>query len=35
MLITKDGYKLLTARLPRTPDEIEKVIAEGRAQPKP
>ena len=35
VLVTKDGYKLLTARLPRDPDEIEKVIAEGRAQSKP
>jgi Xaa-Pro aminopeptidase len=34
-LVTKDGYKLLTARLPRDPGEIEKVIAGGRTQPKP
>jgi len=30
VLVTKDGYKLLTARLPRTADEIEKLMAEGR-----
>jgi Xaa-Pro aminopeptidase len=29
-LITPTGYKLLTARLPRKPDEIEKVMAEAR-----
>jgi Xaa-Pro aminopeptidase len=31
VLITPDGYKLLTARLPRSPDEIEKIMAEGKA----
>jgi Xaa-Pro aminopeptidase len=30
VLITETGYKLLTARLPRAPDEIEKVMAEAR-----
>jgi len=30
VLITPTGYKLLTARLPRTPDEIEKIMAEGK-----
>ncbi len=35
VLVTKEGYKLLTARLPRDPGEIENVISEGRAQPKP
>jgi Xaa-Pro aminopeptidase len=30
VLVTNDGYQLLTARLPRNPDEIEKVMAEGR-----
>ena len=30
VLVTKDGYKLLTARLPRSADEIEKIMAEGR-----
>ena len=32
VLITADGYKLLTARLPRTPEEIEKIMAEGRTE---
>jgi Xaa-Pro aminopeptidase len=32
VLITADGHKLLTERLPRTVDEIEKVMAEGRAK---
>jgi len=32
VLVTKDGYKLLTARLPRTADEIEKLMAEARAK---
>jgi len=31
VLITADGYKLLTARLPRDPDEVEKVMAVGQA----
>ena len=31
VLVTATGYKLLTARLPRTPDEIEKIMAEGKA----
>jgi len=30
VLVTKDGYRLLTARLPRTADEIEKIMAEGK-----
>jgi len=34
-LVTENGYKLLTARLPRTVDEIEKIMAEGRAYPQP
>jgi Xaa-Pro aminopeptidase len=29
VLVTKDGYELLTKRLPRDPVEIEKVMAEG------
>jgi Xaa-Pro aminopeptidase len=29
LLITSDGYKLLSARLPRNPDEIEKIMADG------
>jgi Xaa-Pro aminopeptidase len=32
VLITPEGYKLLTARLPRSPDEIEKIMAEGKAE---
>jgi len=32
VLITADGNQLLTAKLPRNPDEIEKVMAEGHAQ---
>ena len=30
VLVTPTGYKLLTARLPRSPDEIEKIMAEGK-----
>jgi Xaa-Pro aminopeptidase len=30
VLITPTGYKQLTARLPRSPDEIEKIMAEGK-----
>jgi Xaa-Pro aminopeptidase len=30
-LITPTGYKLLTARLPRSPDEIEALMAEGKS----
>jgi Xaa-Pro aminopeptidase len=32
VLITPTGYKQLTARLPRSPDEIEKIMADGRAE---
>ena len=32
VLITPTGYKLLTARLPRAPDEIEKIMAAGKAE---
>jgi len=35
VLVTKDGYQLLTARLPRTADEIKKIMAEGRTQHAP
>jgi len=31
VLITATGYKQLTASLPRAPDEIEKIMAEGKA----
>ena len=34
VLVTKDGYQLLTARLPRTTDEIEKIMAEARTDVK-
>jgi len=30
VLVTATGYKQLTARLPRSPDEIEKIMAEGK-----
>ncbi len=32
VLITPTGYKLLTVRLPRSPDEIEKIMADGKAE---
>ncbi len=32
VLITETGYKLLTARLPRSADEVEKVMAQGKAE---
>jgi Xaa-Pro aminopeptidase len=32
VLVTPTGYKQLTARLPRAPDEIEKIMAEGKAE---
>jgi Xaa-Pro aminopeptidase len=32
VLITPTGYKLLTARLPRSPEEIEKIMADGKAE---
>ena len=32
VLITPTGYKQLTARLPRSAEEIEKIMAEGRAR---
>jgi Xaa-Pro aminopeptidase len=35
VLVTQDGYQLLTARLPRTAEEIEKLMAGGRAGPQP
>ena len=35
VLVTKDGYRLLTARLPRTAEEVEKAMAEGAAQSRP
>jgi Xaa-Pro aminopeptidase len=35
VLVTAEGHELLTRRLPRSVDEIEKVMAEGRANSKP
>ncbi len=35
VLVTKDGSKLLTARLPRTADEIEKIMAEAHSSARP
>jgi Xaa-Pro aminopeptidase len=35
VLVTKDGNQILSARLPRTADEIEKLMAEARANPRP
>jgi Xaa-Pro aminopeptidase len=32
ILITESGYKVLSARLPRDPDEIEKIMAAGAKQ---
>ncbi len=33
VLVTQDGSQILTARLPRNVDEIEKLMAEGRTNP--
>ena len=35
VLVTKDGYQFLTARLPRSADEIEKLMAQGTTQAQP
>jgi Xaa-Pro aminopeptidase len=32
VLITETGYELLSSKLPRTPDEIERIMAEGAKQ---
>jgi Xaa-Pro aminopeptidase len=32
VLVTATGYRQLTARLPRSPDEIEKIMADGKAE---
>ena len=32
VLVTPTGYKLLTARLPRTVDEIEKIMSQGKSR---
>ena len=34
VLVTADGYKLLTERLPRNADEIEKIMAEAKSEPQ-
>jgi Xaa-Pro aminopeptidase len=35
VLVTADGNRVMTEKLPRNADEVEKVMAEGRAQPPP
>jgi Xaa-Pro aminopeptidase len=35
VLVTPTGYTLLTARLPRSADEIEKIMSSGRSAPPP
>jgi Xaa-Pro aminopeptidase len=39
VLVTKDGYRILTARLPRAADDVEKMMAQGsndgRAEARP
>jgi len=35
VLVTGDGHRVMTEKLPRNPDEVEKVMAEGRAHPQP
>jgi Xaa-Pro aminopeptidase len=35
VLVTKDGSQVLSERLPRSVDEIEKLMAEARANPQP
>ena len=32
MLVTEDGCEILTAGVPRDPDEIEALMAEARGQ---
>ena len=34
VLVTADGHRLMTEKLPRNADEIEKVMAEGKAHPQ-
>jgi Xaa-Pro aminopeptidase len=34
VLVTKDGFQLLTARLPRTAEEIEKIMSDARTDMK-
>ena len=35
VLVTQDGYQLLTLSLPRSADEIEKLMSQGASQAKP
>jgi Xaa-Pro aminopeptidase len=35
VLVTADGHRVMTEKLPRNADEVEKVMAEGRAHPQP
>jgi Xaa-Pro aminopeptidase len=35
VLVTADGHRVMTEKLPRNADEIEKTMAEGRAHPQP
>jgi Xaa-Pro aminopeptidase len=35
VLVTKEGNRVLSARLPRTADEIEKLMSESRSHPQP
>jgi Xaa-Pro aminopeptidase len=35
VLVTADGHRVMTEKLPRNADEVEKVMAEGRAHPEP
>ena len=35
VLVTADGHRLMTEKLPRNADEVEKVMAEGHAHPEP
>jgi Xaa-Pro aminopeptidase len=35
VLVTGDGHRVMTEKLPRNADEVEKVMAEGRAHPQP
>ena len=34
VLVTADGHRVMTEKLPRNADEVEKVMAEGRAHPQ-
>jgi Xaa-Pro aminopeptidase len=35
VLVTADGHRLMTEKLSRNADEVEKVMAEGRAHSEP